>query len=246
MGDYPDQHLDPVVAATYDDREADRFDPAHLDPCLNLLAELAEDGPVLELAIGTGRVALPLQARGLEVHGIDASQPMVDQMLAKPGADRIAVTIGDMTTTVVGSGFSLAYLVFNTIGNVTSQDGQLACFTNARAQLAAGGRFLIEVGVPKLASLAPGERIRVFAHEESYVGFDEYTDPVNQLFWSHHWLIGRDEAKRVSGQFRWVWPSELDLMARLAGMELEHRWADWNRSPFAAESPAHVSVWRVV
>lgn len=233
-----------MIAARYDRVHADRFERSSLDPTIGLLAELAQDGPALEFAIGTGRVALPLRERGIDVHGMDISEPMVAELRAKPGGGDVPVTIGDMTETVVGSDFALAYLVFNTIGNVTSQDGQAACFANAARQLRPGGRFVIEVGVPGIAGLAPGETRRVFAHSDDYLGFDDYTDAVNQVFTSNHWRLNEPDKPRVAGTFRWVWPSELDLMARLAGLEFESRWADWHRAPFTGESPAHVSVWR--
>ena len=242
---HPDQHLDPRIATTYDDRVSGWFDPDVLEPTVDVLAELADGGTALELAIGTGRVALPLAARGVEVHGIDLSEPMVAELRAKPGGADIPVTIGDMTSTVVGDGFSLAYLVFNTIGNVTTQDGQLACFRSAAQQLAPGGRFVVEVGVPQLAQLAPGERTKIFDLSDEHVGVDEYVDPVGQVFVSHHWYFDGGRVHRVAGHFRWVWPSELDLMARVAGMSLEHRWADWRRTPFTAESRRHVSIWRL-
>ena len=238
---YRDQHLDPAVASGYDVVHGDRFAPEVIGPTVAVLAELAEDGPALEFAIGTGRVAMPLIDQGVAVHGIDLSEPMVAELRAKPGGPDVPVTIGDMTDTEVGeAGFSLVYLVFNTIGNLITQDAQVACFVNAARHLRPGGRFVVETGVPR----APDQTHHVFALEDGHVGIDEYVDPTAQVHVSHHWYVDGDRARRVSGRFRWAWPSELDLMARIAGMTLEHRWADWHRSPFSGTSPSHVSVWR--
>jgi len=225
---------------------ADRYDAglgemgaaAAIEPVVDVLAELAGGGAALELAIGTGRIALPLAARGVPVHGIELSAPMVEQLRAKPGGDRIPVTLGDMTTTRVDRTFRVAYLVYNTINNLTTQDAQVACFENASHHLAPGGCFVIEVGVPDLQRLPPGERFVPIGVRDDYVGVDEY-DVVQQGLISHHQSTGR----RLSMPFRYVWPSELDLMARIAGLTLRDRWADWDRSPFTAESRKHVSVW---
>ncbi len=214
-----------------------------LGPTVDLLAELAGDGAALEFAVGTGRVALPLAARGVPVSGIELSRSMVDRLRAKPGAERIGVTIGDMATTRLPQQFRLVYLVDNTIGNLTTQDQQVACFANAASHLEPGGFFLIEVGVPDLRRLPPGEHARVFAHAPGYVGYDHYVDLVAQLAVSHHFVAEGDDVAESTTPFRYVWPSELDLMARLAGMTLRHRWADWRRTPFTGESTAHVSVW---
>ena len=193
--------------------------------------------------MGTGRVALPLATRGVRVHGIDLSAAMLARLQAKAGADRVATTMGDMTSTRVEGSFDVAYLVFNTIGNVTTQDGQVAVFANAAAHLRPGGHFVVETGVPQLQRVAPGERFHVFSRTEDYLGIDEY-DVVTQHMWSHHHRFEGDQGRRASIPFRYVWPSELDLMARLAGMTLVERWADWRRTPFTAESDSHVSVWR--
>jgi hypothetical protein len=213
-------------------------EPAAIEPVVDLLAELAGDGAALELAIGTGRIALPLAARGVPVTGIELSAPMVEQLRAKPGGDAIPVTIGDMTTTRVDGTFHVVYLVYNTIMNVTTQEAQVACFVNAAAHLEQGGCFVVEVGVPDLRRLPAGERYVTFSVRDDYVGVDEY-DVVNQGLISHHQSTGR----RLSLPFRYVWPSELDLMARIAGMTLRDRWEGWDRSPFTAESRKHVSVW---
>ena len=239
----PLDHFGEDVAARYDQSAGSMFDADVLGPTVDLLAELAGDGAALELAIGTGRVALPLVARGVPVSGIDLSTAMVEQLRAKDGAQRIEVTIGDMATTRVRGSFRLVYLVFNTIGNLTSQDQQVACFANAAAHLEPGGCFVIEVGVPDLRRLPPGEDARVFSHARGYVGYDRYTDLVAQQATSHHFVADGSGVREFRTPFRYVWPSELDLMARLAGMTLRDRWAGWDRSPFTGESAAHVSVW---
>ena len=228
------------AAATYDAESPEMFSPALLDPCVDVLAALAGDGPALEFAVGTGRVALPLSARGVPVSGIELSPPMAEQLRAKPGADAVPVTIGDMTTARVAGAFSLVYLVFNTIENVTSQDEQVA----VAAHLAPGGRFVVEVEVPSLTGLPSGEQGRVFDLSPRHVGIDTHDDPVGQLLSSLHWTLIDGRWVQGSGQYRYVWPSELDLMARLAGLRLEHRWAGWDRSPFAADSASQVAVYR--
>lgn len=235
--------FDTDVAEQYDDPEDEMFSPQVLGPTVDLLAGLSDGRAALELAIGTGRVALPLSERGVCVHGIELSEAMVDQLRAKPGAERIDVAIGDMTTTRVEGRFGLVYLVFNTIGNVTTQDGQVAVFENAAAHLAPGGLFLIETLVPSVRRIPLGERFAVFDHTDAHVGIDEY-DVATQQTWSHHYSSTDGETyHRRSIPFRYVWPAELDLMARIAGMRLQDRWADWDRSPFTAESTKHVSVW---
>jgi SAM-dependent methyltransferase len=225
------------VAARYDETSADMFEPAVVEPIADFLAELAGGGTALELGIGTGRIALPLSARGVPVHGIDLSEAMVARLRAKPGGEEIPVAIGDFATTRPGRTFSLAYLVFNTIGNLVTQDEQVACFENVAAQLDPGGCFVIEVGVP---GVRPGERFRVFDVSAEHVGIDEY-EPVRQSLISHHWWPGRGESGSVP--LRYVWPSELDLMARIAGLRLRERWGGWRHEPFTAESTKHVSVW---
>jgi hypothetical protein len=239
----PHNYFDGDVAERYDDPDDVMFSPEVLGPTVDLLADLAGDRPALELAIGTGRVALPLSERGVPVTGIELSPAMVEQLRAKPGAEKIDVAIGDMTSTRVEGRFGLAYLVFNTIGNVTTQDGQVAVFENAAAHLEPGGCFLVENLVPIVQKLPPGERFAVFNHSDRHVGIDEY-DVVTQRTWSHHYSSTNGETyHRRSIPFRYAWPAELDLMARIAGLELLERWADWDRSPFTAESPKHVSVW---
>jgi SAM-dependent methyltransferase len=224
------------------------FDPAVLGPTVDLLQDLAGDGPALELAVGTGRVALPLQERGVEVHGIDFSEAMVAELRCKPGGDRMPVTIGDMATTRVGSGYRLAYLVYNTITNLLTQEAQVECFRTVAEQLAPGGVFVIEVFVPQLRRMPPGQYAVPFHVGERHVGLDT-VDVVTQLSVSHHFTKagqddrGRQVATYSASAHRYVWPSELDLMARLAGLTLRDRWADWTRAPFTAGSESHVSVW---
>ena len=237
------------VAATYDEGGPSN-DPHEVARTVDVLADLAGDGPALELAVGTGRIAAPLAARGVPVHGIELSAAMAARVASKPGGDAVRVTVGDMTTTRVPGEFALAYLVFNTINNLTSQDAQVECFVNAAAHLRPGGRFLVEVGVPALRRLPPGQDTVPFGIETTddggqaggYVGFDRY-DTVTQRFTSNHVTVAGGAGRFRSIPFRYVWPAELDLMARLAGLLPERRWAGWDRSPFTAESTSHVSVW---
>ncbi len=237
-------YFDEPVAARYDASSAAMFAPEVVGPAVDFLAGLAGSGRALELGIGTGRIALPLSARGVPVHGIDLSAAMIARLRAKPGADAIGTTVGDFATTRVEGSFALAYLVFNTISNLTSQAQQVACFANVAAHLEAGGRFVIEVGTPSLRRLAAGETMAVFAAEEDHWGIDEY-DVANQGLVSHHFSRREDgRFERSSIPFRYTWPAELDLMGQLAGMELRERWADWDRSPFTGESRKHVSVWQ--
>ena len=237
-----DGYFDERVAARYDESSAEMFQPEAVDPVLDFLADLAGSGRALELAIGTGRIALPLAQRGVPVHGIDMSQAMVARLRAKPGGEDIGVTIGDFATTTVEGAFSVAYLVFNTISNLTTQEEQVACFRNVAAHLEPGGCFVIEVGIPELQRLPPGETFRVFHASESRWGIDEY-DVANQGLISHHFEIVDERLERNSVPFRYTWPSELDLMAQLAGMSLRERWSGWKGEPFTSESRKHVSVW---
>jgi SAM-dependent methyltransferase len=239
----PEDYFGEEVAARYDDSESPMFTAEAIEPAVDFLADLAADGAALELGIGTGRIAVPLAARGARVHGIDLSEAMVARMRAKPGGDAIEVAIGDFATTQVEGAFALAYLVFNTINNLTSQDAQVACFENVAAHLRPGGVFVIEVGVPSLQRLPFGETLRPFHASENYVGFDEY-DVVNQGLISHHLRATPDGTfKKRSIPFRYVWPAELDLMARIAGMTLRERWSGWNREPFTRTSTKHISIW---
>jgi SAM-dependent methyltransferase len=237
-----DGYFDEGVAARYDESSADMFAPAVVDPVVDFLVELAGTGRALELGIGTGRIALPLSRRGVAVHGIELSKAMVAKLRAKPGGDDVGVTIGDFATTRVDGTFSVAYLVFNTISNLTTQGAQVACFGNVAAQLEPGGCFVIEVGVPSLQWLPPGETARVFHISETRWGIDEY-DVAAQGLISHHFEVVDGRLERFSVPFRYTWPAELDLMAQLAGMSLRERWSGWKREPFTSDSRKHVSVW---
>ena len=239
---HDDDYFDEPVAARYDESAAEMFETAVVQPAVDFLAELAGSGRALELGIGTGRIALPLVARGVPVHGIDLSEAMVERLRAKPGGDGIGVTVGDFATTSVDGSFSVAYLVFNTIMNLTTQAAQVACFRNVAAHLEPGGCFAIEVGIPDLQRLPPGETIRAFDVSDSRWGFDEY-DVAMQGLTSHHFEIVDGRVERLSIPFRYVWPSELDLMAQLAGMRLRERWSGWRREPFTSDSRKHISVW---
>ena len=237
-----EDYFDEPVAARFDERYADLAEPAIVEPMVDFLVERAGDGAALELGIGTGRIALPLARRGVRVHGIDLSEAMVARLRAKPGGEKIEVAIGDFATARVEGTFSLAYLVANTIMNLTTQEEQVACFRNVAAHLEPGGCFVIEVGVPGLRRLPPGETFQLFDVSPRHVGFDEY-DVARQGLVSHHYWIEGDKVEVFSPPFRYVWPSELDLMAQLAGMTLRERYAGWKREPFTSESEKHVSVW---
>jgi SAM-dependent methyltransferase len=235
---------DEETAQRYDGDAADKYAPEVLGPTVDFLARLAGDGPVLELAIGTGRVALPLVERGLAVTGIELSEPMVAQLRRKADEDTLPVVVGDMATTRVDGAFSLVYLVWNSISNLRTQEEQLACFQNAAQHLAPDGRFVIELWVPPLRRLPPGQLAAPFDVSDGHLGFDTY-DLVSQACTSHHYAREPDGSVRYgSGSFRYLWPSECDLMARLAGLVLEQRVADWDGSPFTSDSEGHVSVWR--
>lgn len=230
------------VAASYDDPTSEMFDPDVVAATVDVLADLAGAGRALELGIGTGRVALPLAGRGVPVHGIDLSRAMVDRLRAKPGGDAIGVTIGDFATTKVDGTFSLAYLVFNTIMNLTTQEAQVACFRNVAAHLAPGGRFVIEVLVPELRRLPPGQNVVPFRVGPTGWAYDIY-DVATQATSSNYVRVVDGRAEHRSIPFRYVWPAELDLMAQLAGLRLLDRWDGWTREPFTSESRQHVSVW---
>ncbi|PDP87815.1 SAM-dependent methyltransferase [Glycomyces fuscus] len=237
-----ENHFGESVAAGYDESSADMFDPAVLDPAVDLLEELAGGGRALELGIGTGRVALPLARRGVPVHGVDLSEAMVARLRAKPGGDAVGVTVGDFATARVEGAFSLAYLVFNTISNLTTQDEQVACFRNVADHLEPGGRFVVEVGVPDLRRLPEGQEVVPFHVSPSRWAFDVY-DVATQAMSSNYVEVVDGRGTYRSIPFRYVWPAELDLMARLAGMRLRDRWDGWTREPFTSRSRQHVSVW---
>ena len=240
----PKDYFGEHVAERYDEDEAEMFDPAVVKRVVDFLSALAGDGAALEFGIGTGRIAVPLAQRGIHVHGIDLSEAMLARLRAKPGAEQIGITIGDFATTTVDGTFAVAYLVFNTIGNLTRQDEQVACFQNAAAHLVPGGCFVIEVGVPDLQRLPHGETLRPFHVSDTHVGIDEY-DVVNQGLISHHYYRAADgRFEESSLPLRYVWPAELDLMARIAGMSLRQRWGGWTREPFTKDSTKHVSVWQ--
>jgi SAM-dependent methyltransferase len=230
------------AAARYDESTAEMSGAGVVEPAVDLLAELAGGGRALELGIGTGRIALPLAGRGVQVHGIDMSRAMVARLRAKPGGDVLGVTIGDFATTTAGGPFSVVYLVFNTIMNLTTQEAQLACFRNAAAHLEPGGCFVIEVGVPELRKLPPGQSVVPFHVGPERWAFDIY-DTATQAMSSNYVQVSGDQGEYRSIPFRYVWPAELDLMAQLAGMRLRERWAGWTREPFTSDSGQHVSIW---
>lgn len=240
--DDEDGYFGERVAATYDESSADMFQPSAVDPVVDFLVGLADGGRALELGIGTGRIALPLARRGVAVHGIDLSRAMVARLRAKPGGEAIGVTIGNFATTRVDGSFSVAYLVFNTIMNLTTQAAQVDCFRNVAAHLEPGGCFVIEVMVPELRRLPAGQNVVPFHVSPTRWAFDIY-DVATQAMSSNYVEVvdGRGEYRSIP--FRYVWPAELDLMAELAGLRLRGRWGGWTRQPFTSESRQHVSVW---
>ena len=230
------------VAAGYDEDSAGMFDPAVVGPAADMLAALAGDGAALEFAIGTGRIALPLAERGVRVAGIDNSEAMLALLREKPGAERIEALAGDMAATRVDGDFSLVYLVFNTIFNLVTQDGQVACFENAAAHLPSGGRFVIEARVPELQRLPLGQTVLPWRADPRGMSSYVFDTPTQRLSGQHYQFVdGRFEPSPI--EMRYAWPAELDLMARLAGMRLQDRWGGWKREPFTGLSPAHVSVY---
>jgi SAM-dependent methyltransferase len=237
----PENYFDVWVAQRYKDVWPHLFDPQVVEPAVTFLADLVGDGRALELGIGTGRLALPLSRRGIRVSGIELSPAMVDQLRSQPGSGDIDVTMGDFSTTKVKGRFTLAYLVRNTIMNLTTQDAQVECFLNVGRHLQPGGLFVIEVIVPPWQRLPPGETVIPFDVSPTHLGFDQI-DVATQSSWSHHYWFEDGETTTFSAPFRNVWPSELDLMARLAGMTLRDRWSDWNREPFTSTSRSHISV----
>lgn len=234
-----------ATADRYDAEEAENSSAAVLGPALAFLAELAGDGRALEFAIGTGRVGIPLRERGVPVVGIELSEPMAAVLRRKADEDTLPVTIGDMATTVVPGGFTLVYLVYNTISNLLTQDEQVDCFRNAARHLEPGGRFVIELLMPPLRFLPPGRTAVPFDISERHLGFDT-VDLVEQMLVSHHFTLDGDDGRyrRANSRHRYAWPAELDLMVRIAGLELERRVADWDGAPFTQDSAKHISVWR--
>ena len=230
------------VAARYDDASWSMFDPEVIRPTVDMLAALAGDGPALEFAIGTGRIALPLAERGVRVAGIDNSEAMLARLREKPGAEKLEAGVGDMASTRVLGEFSLVYLVFNTIFNLVTQDGQVACFENAAAHLRSGGRFVIEARVPELQRLPLGQTVLPWRADPEGMSYYVYDVVTQRLSGQHyHFVDGGIEPSPT--EMRYAWPAELDRMARLAGMRLQERWGGWQREPFTALSPSHVSVY---
>jgi SAM-dependent methyltransferase len=234
---------DREIAEVYDKTYAAGFEPSVLGPIVGMLADLSGGGQALEFAVGTGRVALALSERGVSVQGIELSPHMVEQMRTKSGALEVPVTIGDMTSTRVPGTFDLVYLVANTIMNVTTQEEQVAVFANAAAHLQPAGRFVVEVIVPQVRSVPPAETARVFTLEPDHVGIETFDDPVEQVAWSHHWMEVEGRLVRHSAPYRYVWPAELDLMARLTGLRRRARWSSWDRQPFTAASASQIAVY---
>ena len=234
------------LADVYDETSAAMFAPHVVGPAVDVLFELANGGPSLEFAVGTGRIALPLSARGAMVQGLELSQPMVDQMAKKPGADQVPVVVGNMTSTRVPGTFSLVYLVWNTIMNVTTQAEQVAVFANAARHLDPGGHFVVEVMVPQLRLFPAGEHRRVFNLSDNHIGIETIDDLVGQITTSHHWMTVDGRLVRDSAPFRYVWPAELDLMGQLAGLRLVDRWAGWTKKPFTSDSTNQVAVFEKV
>ena len=237
---------DEQTAATYDEDAAEKFAPEVLEPTVGFLADLAGGGAALEFAVGTGRVAIPLADRGVDVTGIELSRPMVAQLRSKIDDGRLPVVVGDMaTTTVAGAGdFALVYLVWNSISNLCTQAEQTQCFRNAAHHLRTGGRFAIELWVPPVRRLAPGHRVVPISVKDEHLIFDTYDLATQECSSEHYYRDASGRIRHQVGHFRFIWPSECDLMAELAGLTLEARYADWDRSPFTAESESHVSVWR--
>jgi SAM-dependent methyltransferase len=233
---------DNEIAEVYDTVYATLADSSVVDPMVDLLAEFAGDGPILEFAMGTGRVALPLSARGYPVSGIELSPHMVEQFRRKPGSEAIAVLVGDMAHGRMAGSFELVFVVANSIMNLTTQEEQLAVFANAAAHLAAGGHFVVELIVPQLRRVPPSEVGWIFHMGADHVGIETFDDTASQVSWSHHWMEVDGRLVRHSAPYRYIWPSELILMAKLAGLDLEDRWGDWDRSPFTSESANQVAV----
>ena len=240
-----DEIWDADTAERYDTPGVGMFAPEVLGPTLDRLEELASGGRVLEFAVGTGRVAVPLVERGVSVTGIELSEPMIAQLRSKLDDEALPVVMGDMANTRAPGDYALVYLVFNTISNLLTQDEQVTCFRNAARHLIPGGRFVIELGVPDLRRLPPGQQAVVFTAEPGYLGVDTY-DVLDQQLVSHHVQYGEGRQAEISrSPHRYVWPAELDLMGQLAGFHLESRHADWEGGPFTADSPSHVSVYRL-
>jgi SAM-dependent methyltransferase len=239
----PEAHFDEWIAQRYRALWPELFEPAVVEPVVNFLVRLAGTGPALEFGIGTGRIAIPLWRRGVLVKGIELSTAMAAELKAQDGASNIDVRIGDFAKTKIDGAFRLVYLLRNTITNLTTQEEQVEAFRNAAAHLEPGGHFLIENYVPELRRLPPGEKTHVFTATPSHLGFEEY-DVARQIAVSHHYWVIDGQFRQFSSPHRYVWPAELDLMARLAGLGLVQRWSGWNREPFTSDSRSHISVWQ--
>jgi len=239
----PENIFNERIAVNYDSADKSMYDEDKLNSTCSFLAELAENQRALEFAIGTGRVALPLQQRGVNVSGIELSQSMVDQLNQKKGAENIDIVVGDMASTTLSGTFQLVYLVYNTITNLITQDEQVNCFINAAAHLHPGGFFVVEDQIPSIQTLPVGETISAFDASEKHIGINEF-DTVSQTLISHHYWITGKSVETFHSKHRYAWPGEYDLMARIAGLEFHSRWADWDKSAFTADSNSHVSVWR--
>ena len=235
-------HFDEWIAAHFERLWPELCKPSVVDPAVNFLAELAGNGAALELGVGTGRIALPLSRRGVGVHGIELSPAMVAKLQSQPGASAVGVTVGDFAIAEVGETFTLVYLLRNTITNLITQDEQVECFRNAARHLEPGGTFVIENYIPELQRLPPGESIHVFRATPEHLAFEEY-DVAAQTARSQHYWVFDGELRTMSSTHRYLWPSELDLMARIAGLTLRQRWSDWHRRPFTSDSRNHISVW---
>jgi SAM-dependent methyltransferase len=236
--------FDEWIAKRYQMLWPELYEPDLLDAAVDFLADIAGPGPVLEFGIGTGRLALPLSRRGIRIAGIELSEAMATELRSQEAASEIDVIVGDFATAQVGETFTLVYLVRNTITNLTTQDEQVECFRNAALHLTPGGLFVIENYVPQVRRLPPGEKMHIFKATPTHIGVGEY-DLLNQIEISRHWWVIEDQLKTLSSSHRYVWPSELDLMARLAGMTLRERWQDWRRGPFTSDSRSHISVWQM-
>jgi len=240
----PETHFDDWIAERYEILWPELFDRTMVDSTADFFAYLAGAGPALEFGIGTGRIALPLSRRGIQVHGIELSPAMVAQLRKKEGGAAIDVTLGDFATTRAGGTFRLIYLLRNTITNLTTQEEQIQTFHNVAAQLQPGGSFVIENYIPELRRLPPGETAHLFIATPTHVGYEEY-QVATQIAISHHYWVIDGRLEMMASPHRYVWPSELDLMARLAGLTLRERWSNWNHEPFTNESRSHISVWEL-
>ncbi len=238
----PENLFTGAIAEGYDLGSPEMYGPALLAATTGFLAAMARGGRALEFGVGTGRVALPLSEQGVEVCGIDISADMLAQLRRKTGADEIVTTVGDFATTVIPGEFSLVYVVYNTISNLLEQREQVDVFRNAARHLQPTGRFVVELWVPDLRRFPPGAVAVPFDVSPSHLGFDTL-DLTTQRGVSHHYFTNGSKVGRFDSPFRYAWPSELDLMAEIAGMTLQERWADWDRSPFTSDSPKHISVW---